>query len=171
VGESGIDFFAVPGITDPRARRDYLMLKSLGDALSLAASDNFKAAFGNSADQRDYRWGKLHRVTLTSPLGPPYTVPSQGNRFTPPLTGLSGIPVDGGFNVPDVAGHPLRADTPEKFTISLVPARRFVAQGEKSGWRTMSSLPGGTSENSGDRFEQNLLRGWLANDTYTLTAR
>ncbi|MET0418092.1 MAG: penicillin acylase family protein, partial [Actinoplanes sp.] len=171
VGESGIDFFAVPGITDPAVRRDYLMLKSLGDALSLAASDNFTAAFGNSADQRDYRWGKLHRITLASPLGAPYTVPSQGNRFAPPLPGLSGIPVDGGANVPDVSGHSLRADTPEKFTIGLVPARRFVAQADGSGWRSMDSLPGGTSEDLGDRFEQNLLCGWLANDSYALTPR
>ncbi|MCY1136782.1 penicillin acylase family protein [Actinoplanes sp. Pm04-4] len=169
VGESGIDFFAVPGLTDPTARRDYLMLKSLGDALTLAASDNFKAAFGNSTDQRDYRWGKLHRITLVSPLGPPYTVPSAGNRFTPPLPGLSGIPVDGGANVPDVAGHPLRADDPEKFTVSLVPARRFVAQAEASCWRTVDSLPGGVSERPGHPYEQNLLRGWLANETYPLT--
>ena len=167
VGESGIDFFAVPGITDPIARRDYLALKSLGDALTLAASDNFRSAFGNSADQGDYRWGKLHRITLASPLGAPYTVPSAGNRFEPPLPGLSGIPIDGGFNVPDVSGHLLRADTPEKFTIGLVPARRFVAQAEASGWRTVDSLPGGISERPGNRFEQNLLRGWLANDTYS----
>ncbi|MFF5076020.1 penicillin acylase family protein [Actinoplanes sp. NPDC000266] len=156
VGESGIDFFAVPGITDPTARLDHLMLKSLGDALTLAASDNFKGAFGNSADQRDYRWGKLHRITLASPLGAPYSVPSSG----------PGIPIDGAGNVPDVAGHPLRADTPEKFVLSLVPARRFVAQAEAPGWRSVSSLPGGTSEDLGDRFALNLLPGWLANETY-----
>ncbi|SNY38062.1 penicillin acylase family protein [Paractinoplanes atraurantiacus] len=156
VGESGIDFFAVPGMADPGRRRDHLILKSLGDALDLAASDNFKAAFGNSADQRDYLWGKLHRITLTSPLGPPYSIPADG----------PGIPVDGGVNVPDVAGHPLRADTPAKFTLGLVPARRFVAQAEASGWRSVSSLPGGTSEDLGDPFARNLLPGWLANQTY-----
>ncbi|WP_127550383.1 penicillin acylase family protein [Actinoplanes sp. OR16] len=171
VGESGIDFFAVPGIADPTARRDFLVLTSLRDALDLAASSAFAAAFGGSADQDGYRWGRLHRITLVSPLGPPYTVPSPGNRFEPPLAGLSGIPVDGGSNVPDVSGHPLRADTPEKFLISLVPARRFVAQALPSGWQTLDSLPGGVSENPGDRFEQNLLRGWLSNDPYQLTGR
>ncbi|MEU4690940.1 penicillin acylase family protein [Actinoplanes sp. NPDC023714] len=170
-GESGIDFFAVPGIEDPEARRDYLMLKSLGDALTLAAGPSFEAAFAGSTDQDDYRWGRLHRITLVSPLGAPYSVPSAGNRFAPPLAGLSGIPVDGAGNVPDVAGHPLRADTPEKFVISLVPARRFVAQAQPSGWRTLDALPGGVSERPGDRFEQNLLRGWLANDPYPLTTR
>ncbi len=167
VGRSGIDFFAVPGITDAADRRDFLVLKSVGDALTLAAGDNFKTAFGNSTNQSDYRWGKLHRITLPSPLGAPFTIPSQGNRFTSPLPGLPGIPVDGGFHVPDVAGHMVRADTPDKFSsTSDVPGRRFVAQATSGGWRSVSSLPGGTSEDLGSKFEQNLLFGWLTNDTY-----
>ncbi|MBG0564353.1 penicillin acylase family protein [Actinoplanes aureus] len=168
VGRSGIDFFAVPGIADPADRRDFLILKSLGDALTLAASDNFKAAYANSTRQSDYRWGKLHRITLTSPLGAPYTIPSDGNRFTSPLPGLPGIPVDGGFNVPDVSSHPVRADAPDRFTISLIPARRFVASATASGWTTVNSMPGGASEQLGGRFEQNLLPRWLTNDTYPL---
>lgn len=168
VGRSGIDFFAVPGITDPADRRDYLVLKSLGDALTLAASDNFAAAFGNSTRQSDYRWGKLHRITLPSPLGAPYTIPSAGNRFSSPLPGLPGIPVDGGFHVPDVAGHPIRADAPDKFTVPSVPVRRFVAQATPSGWRSVNSLAGGAGGDLGDKFEQNLLRRWLTNDTYPM---
>jgi penicillin G amidase len=171
VGRSGIDFFAVPGIADPTDRRDYLVLKSLADALTLAASDSFAAAFDNSAKQSDDRWGKLHRVTMPSPLGVPYTIPSEGNRFTSPLAGLPGIPVDGGFNVPDVAGHPVRADAPDRFTIGLVPSRRFMAHATASGWRSLNSLPGGVSEDLGDRFEQNLLRSWLTNDTYPIRRR
>jgi penicillin amidase len=166
VGRSGIDFFAVPGIADPADRRDFLVLRSLGDALTLAASDNFTAAFGNSVRQGDYRWGKLHRITLPSPLGAPYTIPSEGNRFTSPLPGLPGIPVDGGFNVPDVAGHPVRADTANGFTVALVPIRRFVAQATPTGWQSVSSLAGGVSEDLGGPLEQNLLRRWLTNDTY-----
>ncbi|GAA4467319.1 penicillin acylase family protein [Phytohabitans houttuyneae] len=168
VGRSGIDFFAVPGIADPADRRDYLVLKSLDDALRLAAGDAFAAAFGNSTRQSDYRWGKLHRLVIGSPLGAPYTIPSEGNRFTSPLPGLPGIPVDGGPNVPDVAGHPLRADAPDRFTIGLVPSRRFVAQATGSGWRSVDSLPGGASEDLGGPFEQNLLRRWLTNDTYPI---
>ncbi|MFI5891354.1 penicillin acylase family protein [Actinoplanes sp. NPDC051513] len=129
VGRSGIDFFAVPGIASAADRRDYLVLRSLADALDLAASDAFAPAFGGSTDQGHYRWGKLHRITLTSPLGAPYTIPSPGNRFGSPLPGLPGIPMDGGANVPDVSGHPLRADAPGKFTVSLIPIRRFVAEG------------------------------------------
>ncbi|MEV6303036.1 penicillin acylase family protein [Actinoplanes sp. NPDC051861] len=171
VGRSGIDFFAVPGITDPADRRDYLVLLSLSDALTLAASDNFKIAYGNSTDQNDYRWGKLHRIVLSSPLGAPYSIPSEGNRFTSPLPGLPGIPIDGGYNVPDVSGHPVRADTPDKFVISLIPSRRFVAAATSSGWDSVDSLPGGVSEVLDSRYSQNLLGPWLTNDTYAVRSR
>ena len=166
VGRSGIDFFAVPGIADAADRRDFLVLKSLADALDLAAGDDFAPVFGGSTRQSDYRWGKLHRITFTSPLGAPYTIPSQGNRRTSPLPGLPGLPVDGGSHVPDVAGHPLRADTPAEFTVPLVPNRRFVAQATRHRWRSVDSLPGGVSEDLGSRFEQNLLGDWLTNETY-----
>jgi penicillin amidase len=167
VGRSGIDFFAVPGLANAADRRDYLILKSLGDALTLAASDNFASAFGRSTDQGTYRWGKLHRLALVSPIGALYSIPSESNRLTSPLPGLPGIPVDGGFNVPDVANHNLRADTPDKFvTAGLVPIRRFVAQPTATGMRAVDSLIGGTSEDLGSKFEQNLLRSWLTNDTY-----
>lgn len=166
VGRSGIDFFAVPGIADAADRRDFLVLGSLADALDLAASDDFAPVFGGSTQQSDYRWGKLHRITFSSPLGAPYTRPSVGNRLTPPLPGLPGLPVDGGFSVPDVAGHPLRADTPAKFIVPAVPNRRFVAQATRYRWRSVDALPGGVSEDLGGRFEQNLLGDWLTNDTY-----
>jgi penicillin amidase len=167
VGRSGIDFFAVPGIADPAERRDFLILSSVGDALTLAAGETFASAFGRSTDQSTYRWGKLHRLTLSSPVGAPYTIPSPGNRFTSPLPGLPGIPFDGGSNVPDVSGPNLRADSPDRFTIQLIPNRRFVAQPAGIvGMRSVDSLPGGASEDLGGKFEQNLLRDWLTNDTY-----
>ena len=103
VGRSGIDFFAVPGIADAADRRDFLVLRSLGDALDLAASDALRAGVRQARPTRTtYRWGKLHRFVFASPLGAPYSVPSAGNPFTSPLPGLPGIPVDGGFSVPDV---------------------------------------------------------------------
>jgi 3-oxoacyl-[acyl-carrier protein] reductase len=34
------------------------------------------------------------------------------------------------------------------------------------GWRSVTSTAGGVSEDLGGRFEQNLLRGWLTDDTY-----
>ena len=41
-----------------------------------------------------------------------------------------------------------------------------MAQATAAGWRSVNSLAGGTSEELGSRFEQNLLGGWLTNDTY-----
>lgn len=166
IGRSGIDFFAVPGIADAADRRDFLILSSVGDALTLAAGENFAAAFGRSTDQSTYRWGKLHRVTLNSVAGAPFSIPSQGNRFTSPLPGLPGIPFDGGVNVPDVAAHSIRADRPEGFVATQGPNRRFVAQPTAIGMRSVNSLPGGASEDLGSKFEQNLLGRWLTNDTY-----
>ncbi|MEV6495311.1 hypothetical protein AB0M20_42855, partial [Actinoplanes sp. NPDC051633] len=80
--------------------------------------------------------------------------------------GLPGIPIDGGFNVPDVSGHPVRAETANAFAITLVPARRFVGQATPRGWQSVNSLAGGVSEDLGGPLEQNLLRRWLTNDTY-----
>ncbi len=45
-GVSGLNFFAVSGAPNANAARDYLLLKSLADALDLAASPGFAAAFG-----------------------------------------------------------------------------------------------------------------------------
>ena len=41
-----------------------------------------------------------------------------------------------------------------------------MAQATPVGWRSVNSLAGGASEDLGGRFEQNLLRRWLTNDTY-----
>jgi penicillin G amidase len=166
VGRSGIDFYAVPGITDAADRRDLLLLKSVAEALDLAAGETLAPAFGRSTDQSTYRWGKLHRITLASPIGSPFSIPSPGNRFTSPLPGLPGIPVDGGFSTVDVAGHNIRADAPDKFVVPLIPNRRFVAQPTAEGMRAVSALAGGTSEDLGSKFEQNLLAPYLTNDTY-----
>jgi penicillin G amidase len=166
VGRAGIDFFAVPGIADAADRRDFLTLKSLVEGLDLAAGDALAPAFGKSTDQGAYRWGKLHRYVFPSPLGAPYTVPSAGNPFTSPLPGLPGIPVDGGFSMPDVSPYPLRADAPDEFVVFGVPVRRYVGHATAFGWRSVNSLNGGASEDLGGRFEQNLLRTWLTNDTY-----
>jgi penicillin amidase len=166
VGRSGIDFFAVAGIADAADRRDFLVLQSLAQGLTLAASDSFTAAFGNSTNQNDYRWGKLHRYQFTSVIGAPYAVPSAGNPFTSPLPGLPGIPVDGGFQVPDVYNFDVRADSPDRFVAAFpVPSRRFVAQGTRDGWRTVNSLAGGIDEEPG-RDRNNLFKRFLTNDTY-----
>jgi penicillin amidase len=171
VGLSGVDFYAVPGVADPADRRDVLLLASVSDALGLLAGPAFDAAFHGSTDQRDYRWGKLHRVTFDAVLGPPWSVPPAGGAFPAPLPGLAGVPTDGGFNTVDASSHGARAASVDAFTFGSGPVRRFVAQEGVGGMRAESALPGGTSEDLGNRFYLNLLPRWLTNDTYPVRLR
>ncbi len=165
-GASGIDFFAVPGVADPAAARDVRLLSALSSGLTMLAGPAFDAAFHGSTDQSDYRWGRLHRLTLRHPLGGPYDVPTGFGAFPAPLAGLTGIPVDGGFGTVDAASHDVRAASSDGFRFGSGPARRFVAS--PRGWQMAadSALPGGTSADPGSPFYLNLLRPYLTDDYY-----
>ncbi|MGE5134752.1 MAG: penicillin acylase family protein, partial [Gemmatimonadota bacterium] len=167
VGASGIDFFAVTGIeNDPAASRDYLVLSSLRDALALLASPAFGAAFHQSTNQDDYRWGLLHRLVLAHPLGGLFSVPPAFGQFPAPLAGLTGIPVDGGFETVDAASHSVRADTLNGFMFGGGPARRFIGSPAPGGIAAVSALPGGTSADPASPFYLNLLKPYLVNGYY-----
>jgi len=159
LGASGINFFNAPGIADPAARRDYVILKSLADALDLLASDDFADAFGGSTDQDDYRWGKLHRLVLAHPLDGGLSLPPQPSP---------GFAVDGGFGTVDAGTHVLRAASDKDFGFPEGPTRRYVAEVRAGKGQILaeSSLPGGTSGAPGNPFRTNLLFPWLTNDTY-----
>ncbi len=166
VGASGIDFFAAPGITDPAAGRDYLLLASLRDSLDLLAGPAFAPAFHGSTSLNDYRWGLLHRIVLAHPLGGQFSVPPAFGQFPAPLPGLAGIPVDGGFETVDAATHDVRAADANGFMFDSGPARRFVADVAPGGTTAVSALPGGTSANPASPFYLNLLRPYLTDDYY-----
>ncbi len=166
VGVSGINFFAVNGISDPAASRDYLILSSLRDALTMLASPAFDAAFHQSPNQNDYRWGLLHRLVLRHPLDGPFSVPPGFGEFPPPLPGLDGIPVDGGFETVDAASHSVRAADSNGFMFGSGPARRFVASLTPGHPDAVSALPGGTSADPASSFYLNLLRPYLMNEYY-----
>ena len=170
VGASGLDFFAGPSDADPATRRDIVILRSLADALDRLASDSFKAAFNNSLDQDDYRWGRLHRIVFANTLGSAFNVPPGFGVFPPPLDDLDGIPTDGGFETVDVGSPAVNIETlgSDSFMFNLGPTGRFVAQ---VGWlklKAVSSLPGGESAVPGSPFYLNLLEPWLLNQTYPL---
>ncbi|MDH3474655.1 MAG: penicillin acylase family protein, partial [Rhodospirillales bacterium] len=173
IGASGLDFFNVPGIADAATRRDILVLKSLSDALDLLAGSGFAAAFGGSTDQDDYLWGLLHRIVLDHPLGAPFSIPPAGGAFPPPLAGLPGIPVDGGFVTVDAARHSVRANDSDDFTFDAGPTRRFVAEVRSRPplVEAETSLPGGESGILGSPFYTDLLPRWLTNDTHPLRLR
>ncbi len=168
VGASGINFFNVPGVTSAADRRDIVLLKSVQEALALLASNEFKAAFNNSTQQSDYRWGKLHRIVFAHPLGGPFSVPPAGGAFPAPLAGLTGIPTDGGFSTVDASSHSPRAATLNGFMFSAGPVRRFVGEVGPGVTRAESIWAGGTSGVLGNPNYTLFLPKWLANETVPL---
>ena len=168
VGASGINFFNVPGVSKAVDRRDVVLLRSLREALTLLASDEFKPAFANSTQQLDYRWGKLHRIVFAHPLGGPFSVPPAGGAFPPPLAGLTGIPTDGGFSTVDASSHSPRAASLNAFMFSSGPVRRFVGEVGRGRTHAESIWAGGTSGVLGDPNYTLFLPKWLANETVPL---
>ena len=166
VGASGLDFFAVPGVPAPEDGRDVLILQSVKDALALLSSDAFAPAYGNSTNLDDYRWGKVHRITFSHPLGSPFSVPPAGGAFPPSVPGLPGISRSGGVGTVDVANHRVRVATPNDFMFGSGPSRRYVCEAAPDGIRAQSSLPGGVSGVLGSPLYANLLPMWLTNGTY-----
>ncbi|HST64070.1 MAG TPA: penicillin acylase family protein, partial [Mycobacteriales bacterium] len=174
---SGVDFFAAPGVADAKDRQALAMLTAVRTGLGRLASPDFAPAFGGSTRIADYRWGRLHRLTLTSPLGGPFNAPPAFGRFPAGLPGLSGlpslggVPVDGGYGTVDAAAHDPRADSPDGFTFGSGPARRYVGVLTRSGPVGRSALPGGTSALPTDRHYLDLLPAYLTDDSYPVRVR
>ena len=173
VGASGLNFFNVPGVSDPLARRDLLILKSVQDALDLLAGPQFADAFGGSTEQSDYRWGRLHRIVLDHPLGPPFDTPPAGGAFPPSFPDLPGLAVDGGFGVVDASSHSARADSSNDFMFGSGPSRRYIGESSRAprGIDGQTILPGGESGVLGNPLYANILGRWLTNDYYEIRQR
>ncbi|MEM7677083.1 MAG: penicillin acylase family protein, partial [Myxococcota bacterium] len=171
VGVSGVDFFAVPAVPNAQDRLAIVILQSLADALDRLAGEPFAPAFGGSTRQRDYRWGRLHRVVLSNPLGDPFNLPSTLAGFPPPLDDLPGYPVDGGFNTVDASTHSARAQSFDDFMFVSGPVVRYVGELGRFGVRSESSLPGGPSGVVGSPLYGNLLTRWLTNESYPVRTR
>ena len=173
VGASGLPFFNVPGVDDPLARRDILVLKSVQDALNLLAGPQFADAFGGSTEQNDYRWGRLHRIVMDHPLGPPFDPPPAGGAFPPSFPDLRGLAVDGGFGVVDASSHSARADSSNDFMFGSGPSRRYIGESSRAprGIDGQTTLPGGVSGVLGSPLYANILGRWLTNDYYDIRQR
>jgi penicillin amidase len=174
IGLSTVDFFgwaAALGLPQAAQRRDYVMLKSLQDALNLLAGPDFQAAFQGSTHQKDYVWGRLHRIVFDGiAVGDPFSIPNPALGFPPSFDDLTGLATDGGFGVVDASSHSPRAASSNAFMFGSGPNRRYVgvpgtAAGTIDG-RTI--LPGGMSGVLTSPFYANLLGRWLTNDTYAL---
>ncbi|GBC83025.1 Penicillin G acylase [bacterium HR10] len=167
-GASGLNFFDVPGVDlPPEAERDILILRSLQEALERLAGDEFRAAFNNSTNLEDYRWGKLHRIVFTHTLGDPFNIPPAGG-FAHLASALPGVAVDGGFEVVDASGHDARAERLNAFMFGGGPARRFLGEARPEGIRGLQVIPGGQSGVLGSPLYASQLGLWLTNDYHPL---
>ena len=164
VGASGFVFFAGP---DQGAQR---VLGAVKSALDLAASPAFAPAFGGSTNLADYRWGRLHRITFSHPLGPAFSLPPQGG-LTDLAPGLPGVATDGGFAVVDASSHNPRASTLNGFRFASGPARRFVAETRRSHPHAVQVTPGGASGNPFGPYFGNQLPLWLTNEYHPATVQ
>jgi penicillin G amidase len=167
VGSSGLDFFEVPGVNAPPAvRRDGVILKSLKNSLDLLASDAFADAFGNSTDQNDYRWGKLHRISFMHRFGnlaPQFSIPPAGN-FEDLSPSLPGLAVDGGYETIDIGTFDLLGASAQGLTFNIGAGRRYVGELSRDGVNSVQIIPGGESGVLGSLFYANQLSSWLTND-------
>lgn len=153
-GASGIDFFAVPGIVKAADRRDLVILNSLRAALDVLGS----AEFFGSANQNDYRWGRLHRIIFEHPLGGPFNIPAGGGALA----------TDGGFETVDAATHSARAMRPDEFMFRDGPVHRTVVALREDEVHAESIWPGGTSGVLGSPNYSQFLKRWLTNETVKL---
>ncbi len=159
-GASGVDCFAVEGVSDRRVARDIVLLETLQGTLDLLAGDAFAPAFGHSTHQNDYRWGRLHRITIPHVLSPAFNVPSAGDfkDLEPTLTGLAR---GGGLQTVDSASHDARAADANSFKFSVTPGYRMVAELTRRGPRGEQISPGGAGGDPfGPRYTNQLDR-WL----------
>ena len=145
-----------------------MILGSLKQALDLLASDEFAPAFNNSTNPTDYRWGKLHRIVFSHPLGDTLSVPN-GLFGLRTVDGLPGVARAGGYQVLDASTHSVRGKTLNGFMFGSGPARRFVASMNPSGIDASQILPGGQSGviTSGPLYVNQLVL-WLVNAYQTL---
>jgi len=165
IGVSGVNFFAVPTMPAASAadRRDYVILNSVRAGLDMLAS----ATFFNSANQNDYRWGRLHRIEFAHPMGAPFSLPSVGGAMPPPLAPVRGFPTDGGFQTVDASSHNARGKAPDEFMYTVAPAHRTVASAGRDDMHVKSIWPGGTSGVLGSPNYAQFLERYLANDSLT----
>ncbi|HSR54054.1 MAG TPA: penicillin acylase family protein [Acidobacteriota bacterium] len=168
IGASGINFFET-GFdgTTPQQDRDAVIIAALRDALGLLASDTFASAFGESSDQDDYRWGRLHRIVFNHPLGGPFSIPEAGG-FSNLDDGLPGVARAGGFQSVDASSHSARSDGPNEFMFGSGPARRFVGDLSLQGIAGEQIIPGGQTAVLGTPDYAGQMARWLTNQYHEL---
>ncbi len=176
VGASGVDFFPTPpALADAEDRRDHALLAALRSALDALASDAFQAAFGNSTDVDDYRWGRLHRITFDHPTDATASLPPAAG-YADLAPGLPGLSRDGGYEVVNASGFSARADSVNGFRFGGGPVRRYVGQPHPGLAPAVQMfgqnvVPGGPSGIPGDPRYATQTGKWLTADYHGVDMR
>jgi penicillin amidase len=169
VGASGVDFVPEPAALSAEERRDVALLGALRDALDRLASNAFAAAFGNSTNQEDYRWGKLHRIVFDHEFDPELSIPPQSG-FDHLSADLRGLARDGGYNVVNASGFSARADSVNGFMFGGGPVRRYVGEANTGPQKITGNnvMPGGPSGIPGSPGYATQLGTWLTADYHSV---
>lgn len=158
IGASGLNFFKVSHISNADFARDYIILKSLQEALDLLKSPSFSSAFQLSPKQDDYYWGKLHRVIFTNPINNNIPVLGGFNNLTSQLPGISR---DGGIETINPGNFNGLARSPEDFLFTSGASLRRIIEMQPNQVISYFSLPGGENEEASSPYFSNLLNDWL----------
>ena len=169
VAAAGIDWIPAPATLSAEDRRDLALLRALRGALDRLASPGFAPAFGQSRDQDDYRWGKLHRIVFEHPFVDAFNIPPQADfeDVSPELPGLSR---DGGYEVVNASSFSARAEELHSFMFGSGPVRRYVGEARR-GPRNIAGVnvvPGGPSGIPGDPNYATQLGTWLTADYHAV---
>jgi penicillin amidase len=111
---------------------------------------------------------------IRHPLGaaePNFNAPPAFGFMPSPLTGLDGIPTDGGFETVDEAPPAtdnVRVSDSDSFMFDFGPTGRYVALVGATGVQGETSLAGGESAIPGSPWYFNLLEPWLMNETFPM---
>jgi penicillin amidase len=164
---ANIDWIPEPAALAPEDRRDLALLEALRDALDRLASNALAAAFANSTDQDDYRWGRLHRIVFDHPFEPSLSIPPQAG-FAHLAPGLRGLARDGGYEVVNASSFSARATGLDSFMFGGGPVRRYVGQPFFHGILGVNQVPGGPSGIPGSPGYATQLATWLTADYHAV---
>jgi penicillin amidase len=167
VAAAGFEWIPEPAALSPAERRDLALLGALRETLDHLASNAMAAAFANSTDQDDYRWGRLHRIAFDHAFEDSFDIPPQGG-FEDLAPGLRGLSRDGGYEVVNASGFSARSISVNGFMFGGGPVRRYVGRAGADEIHGVNVVPGGPSGIAGDPGYATQLATWLTADYHAV---
>jgi penicillin amidase len=129
--------------------------ETLAAALDLAAQ-NIEEVFG-SATPDDWRWGRVHTLTLSADLLSALTGDFDNGPNAAP----------GGLFTVNVA-NPSGGDGTGSYTFGSGPSMRMVVEGKAEGFTSSFNFPGGQVHHRDSPFYDHLLGDWLTNTSFEM---